>query len=116
MRTATYIKRLDWETDARLYRLGGPVRFKDYRPAPTGEIYEIEGETDHVVVSASSSPMIPETYIFPADEAGRALSMGELPGSYKGGRDHEEALRRAGYAVEKPSRSMEEQGPWASTT
>jgi hypothetical protein len=43
----------------------------------------------------------PETYIFGADVEGNILKWGELDGSFRGGADHAEALRRAGYEIEE---------------
>lgn len=73
--------------DARLYRLNEPL----------------DGHTYVVVSAIDERPAfrIHETYIFGADHAGNIKSWGELEGSYKGGTDHEEALRRAGYEVAK---------------
>ena len=52
-----------------------------------------DGKTKHVVVSATVAMFGgPETYIFPANEDGEIVDYGELPGSYKGGLDHETAL------------------------
>lgn len=54
----------------------------------------------YVVVSAVSVPFDgPETYIFTANSEGAITSYMELEGSFKGGLDHAEALRRAGYEV-----------------
>lgn len=41
----------------------------------------------------------PELLIFAADENGKVTDYMDLEGSYRGGTDHEEALRRAGYEV-----------------
>jgi len=44
----------------------------------------------------------PETYIFPAKKSGDIFEVadwGELNGSYRGGFDHAEALKGAGYEV-----------------
>ena len=55
---------------------------------------------DYVIVSAVMAPYSgPETYIFPADEDGRALSMLEMSGSFKGALDHAQALANAGYLI-----------------
>jgi hypothetical protein len=81
---ATLVKRLDgWTGDARLYRLDPPTT--------TGK---------YVIVSATAAPFSgPETYIFAAREDGECEDYGELDGSYRGGLDHAEALRRAGYEL-----------------
>lgn len=73
--------------DARLYRLNEPLDGFQY-----------------VVVSAVDdrpTHRLHETYIFGSDHTGQILSWGELKGSYKGGADHDEALRGAGYEVAK---------------
>jgi len=73
--------------DARLYRLNEPLNGYDY-----------------VVVSAVDerpARRLCETYIFGSDYLGQIGNWGELAGSYQGGSDHEEALRRAGYEVAK---------------
>lgn len=55
---------------------------------------------EYVRVSATVVPFSgAETYIFPADESGQVIDWGELDGSYRGGLDHAEALRGAGYEV-----------------
>lgn len=60
----------------------------------------LEGHT-YVVVSATHAMFSgPETYIFGANEDGRVVDWGELPGSYRGGLNHKEALEAAGYVVE----------------
>jgi hypothetical protein len=41
----------------------------------------------------------PETYIFPSDRAGNALSWLKLGGSLEGELDHNRALQNAGYIV-----------------
>ena len=50
------------------------------------------GEHPFVVVSAIRHSLAHETYIFPANAAGEVTDWGELPGSYRGGMSHEEAL------------------------
>jgi hypothetical protein len=104
VKTATLIRKLDgFRGDARLYKLSEPVAFG----------YDDAGATDHVVVSAVQSVLPtpsavffrdldsgPETYVFPATADGEVLSWGELEGSYRGGTDHERALRGAGYEVQ----------------
>ena len=60
---------------------------------------------EYVVVSAAKdfkdqyNNMIGETYIFGSDETGKIKSFLELPGSYKGGLDHQKALNDAGYDI-----------------
>ena len=58
------------------------------------------GTTEYVRVSAASVMFSgPETYIFASDADGEVTDWAELDGSYRGGLDHEEALRVAGYKV-----------------
>jgi hypothetical protein len=94
MHTATFIKRIPgWRGEARLYRLDPPIVDRDWDDNPSDE-YE------YVIVSAAVADYSgPETYIFPATEDGEAIDMGELPGSYRGGLSHAEALDNAGYEV-----------------
>ena len=60
---------------------------------------------EYVVVSAardhtdSYNNLIGETFIFGSDESGKIRSFLELPGSYKGGLDHQKALNDAGYDI-----------------
>ena len=87
--TATFLR--DLTGTAKLYKLDTPVEYGWNEP---------HGTTDHVVVSAAVVAFSgPETYIFPASEAGYILDWGELSGSYRGGLDHQAALAGAGYEV-----------------
>lgn len=80
---AIWIKTIDGFTNMRLYRC-----------EPGGKLPE------HVVVSAINVPFTgPETYIFEANKNGTITQWGELYGSFRGGLDHEKALRDAGYEV-----------------
>ena len=60
---------------------------------------------EYVVVSAARAHkdnynnMIGETFIFGSDQTGKIKSFLELPGSYKGGLDHQKALNDAGYDI-----------------
>lgn len=80
----------NWTGEAVLWRL-------------SEEIATDEGIATKYVVSSATVAMFsgPETYIFPADEHGNVLNWLDLDGSYKGGLDHEEAIRRAGWQVAK---------------
>ena len=40
-----------------------------------------------------------ETYLFPCDEAGDITDWGELPGSFQGEMNHEQAFQNAGYTL-----------------
>lgn len=92
MKTARKIKDLAGFTGAAaLYELSDFIEVEG-----TDEIFS------HVVVSATVAPYTgPETYIFPANADGKVEDWGELPGSYRGGLDHEQALRNAGYEIEQ---------------
>lgn len=88
-RTATFVKNTDGRISTgvgtaygkRLWKVSPPVKYHG-------------GETEFVVTSAATAMMSgPETYIFPADESGKILDFLELPGSYRGGLDHDEAIR-----------------------
>ncbi len=98
MKKAEFLCKLEGFTgDARLYRLTPPIEVK-----PECEDDPYAGKFRYVVVSATIALFSgPETYIFPADAKGNVLNWGELEGSYKGGLDHEGALKSAGYIVLK---------------
>lgn len=81
----------DLRGDARLYRVEPEVAYI----AMGGE----ELLSNYVVVSGVDNIYACETYIFPADARGHVLDWGELPGSFQGYIDHEEALNCAGYEV-----------------
>lgn len=89
IKTATGIKWLKgWKGKARLYRLSVPMIDDD------GDSHE------WVIVSAVIAPFSEaETYIFPATPEGKPVCFSELPGSFRGGLDHETALNLAGYEV-----------------
>lgn len=100
--TATFIKDLEPRKrgTAKLYRVSPPL---------TQQCYccdQVEAEYDYVIASALISPGAElgdrqEVLIFGADADGQMLSSGELDGSYRGGIDHEKALKNAGYEVAK---------------
>lgn len=73
---------------------------------------EVEGTDEvfqYIVVSATVVPSSgPETYIFPADENGKITDWGELPGSYRGGLDHAQALMNGGFEIIDPQLSQPE--------
>ena len=60
---------------------------------------------EYVVVSAAKDAkdkydnLVGETFIFGSDESGKIRSFLELPGSYRGGIDHQKALNDAGYDI-----------------
>lgn len=94
MGSAVFVKKLDGFTgDAALYHLDPPFQGYSWSDA-VASMYA------HVIVSATIIPHSgPETYIFGASEDGEVLDWIELPGSFRGALDHEEALRGAGYGV-----------------
>ncbi len=86
MNKATFVKNIEgWNGDARLYRV-------DVAPsdAPTASF---------LIVSAVSTVIAAETYIFPATESGEVIDWLELDGSQKGIVSHEQALHDAGYEL-----------------
>lgn len=101
--TAREVARLHgYAGDARVYRLDPPIESQVDDPNAR--------KCSLVVVSAVEAPLTgPETYIFPAyeqapDERGNAYAVDswfEMDGSFRGGLDHERALRGAGYVVEQ---------------
>ena len=83
---ATFVRDLTgWRGDVKLYRLDPPYAYADAYPEPL--------TVTHVAVSAASVPYSgPETYVFAADEQGEVVDWCELPGSFRGGLDHQRAL------------------------
>lgn len=95
--TASFIKTIPgMQGDMRLYRVEPPMEGEDRGdgPVPTFE---------HVAVSAAVVPFGsgPETYIFGCDSEGRDIDFAELDGSFRGGLDHAQALRNAGYEIKE---------------
>ena len=60
----------------------------------------LDGNTYVVVSSVDAMFSGPETYIFPSDKKGVVSAWGELPGSFRGAKDHKQALENANYTVE----------------
>lgn len=82
------------------------TKLRDLPVTPVGAaqilwgLSEPHAGTEFVITSAVSVPYSgPETYIFPANEAGEVTDWGELDGSFRGGLDHECAIRLAGYEI-----------------
>ena len=97
MKTAKHIKTLKgFAGNASLYELSEPIEYDkpwddEDPPAKTTKL---------VVVSAANVMFSGnETYIFPSNEKGEIIDWGELEGSYRGGLDHTEALRNAGFEI-----------------
>lgn len=85
-KTATLITIKPWSRgEYRLYRLSEPLKGHGF-----------------VLVSAVHTVFdtgLPETYIFPSNEAGDFTDWTELPGSIQGVYDHAQALAGAGYEL-----------------
>lgn len=94
-KTATFIKDLDDFTGtAKLYRCDPPMETEPWDDEEEPERFEF------IVASAAVAfGTGPETYLFGANEDGEVVAWGELPGSYRGGLDHERAIENAGYEV-----------------
>jgi hypothetical protein len=91
---AKFVKKLDgWQGDARLYRLVPPVPIVTWNDEPNGAAEYVAVSANVVMFSGA------ETYIFHADPDGEVISWSDLPGSFRGGLDHERALRQAGYVL-----------------
>lgn len=99
---ATFVKDMSnkFSGTAMLWELSEPIGYR--HNWDDGEPTEF---TDHVVTSAAITSLAgPETYVFPADQDGNILDWGEIAGSFRGGLDHHEAIRRSGWSIgEDPS-------------
>jgi hypothetical protein len=89
MKTATFLCVLEDTPNRKQehYRLDPPLDGKEY-----------------VVVSALNVAFdhkAAETFIFPANKTGDITGWLEMEGSFRGAADHAEALRRAGYEIQK---------------
>jgi hypothetical protein len=74
--------------ECRIYELSEPI---EYAPGK---------ETDFVLVAAMNGVITgPETHIYAARFDGSILDWAERPGSFQGGMDCEEAIRRAGWQL-----------------
>ena len=69
------------------------------------DVVEEDGaSSEYIVSSAVEGPnffggFICETYLFLSDSDGNVLRWGELEGSFKGGMDCDQAIKRAGYEI-----------------
>jgi len=99
---ATFVRSLSgFAGDASLYRVEPHVKWAKEYDATCNPVY---ADTEYVIVSTVTVEYTgPETYIFLASEEGKVTFWGELRCSYRGGLDHAEALRRAGYEVREES-------------
>jgi hypothetical protein len=86
----------EFRGDARLYRVEPPMVSVEYNAASN----DFE-PTDQFLVILSAVTVLgePETYIFPANEAGEVVSWTEMPGSQKGTLSHDQVLVSLGYTV-----------------
>lgn len=100
-RTATLIaSRLPgFVGNARLYRLEPMISYSQFEDGEEFRSVEVQHLSRYVIVSGVANAYACETYIFPASPEGEVVDWGELPGSFQGRVDHEEALNRAGYEV-----------------
>lgn len=82
------------------------AKFLGETVSPVGAIwrhYELQpgGPLPRYVIVSAVYAMFTgdETYIFAANDAGQVTGWIELEGSFRGSKDHEMALRNAGYGV-----------------
>lgn len=81
-RICSFVKDLErWTGSAKLYRVDPPFQYRDK-------------DFNHIVAIGTIVPFSgTETCIFAADAEGEVQEWGALPGSSKGGLDHNEAVR-----------------------
>jgi len=92
MPTAEFIRKLDWKSDARFYKLSEPVKWHDYKK-------DRDKTTNYVIVSGVYIVGEgEETLVFPADKNGEAFQKIEI-GGFRGSIDHDGALEGMGYDV-----------------
>lgn len=84
---ATFVRELDdMRGSATLWKLSEPYTLRKWDDE-TGQSVE------YIVTSAVEAPFSgPETYVFPANEAGEIVDWGDLPGSFRGSLDQVKAL------------------------
>ena len=89
-KTATLITIKPWmRGEYRLYRLSEPLKGHEF----------VRVSAVHTMFDTG----LPETYIFPSNEAGTITDWSELPGSIQGVYDHAQALAGAGYELARES-------------
>ena len=81
--------------DRRLYQVKPSFQYRDWNDRTTIKLQF----TDYLLVSATTGEREQETIVLPADENGIPLDTNPLPGSLKNDRNHEAALRQAGYTI-----------------
>jgi hypothetical protein len=82
MKTAKYIKNVNWQGNAVLYHLSEPHCGHSF-----------------VIVSAVNNMFAHETFIFPANKKGGAIEMLEMDGSRRNTISHDEVLNSIGYTI-----------------
>lgn len=94
-KTATLVRKLDWNANAALYKLSEPVSFHTVGSDP-----DDDQTTGWVIASAvvAFDTLRPECLIFPAKEDGETWSMLEIAG-LRGTLSHEEAFETMGFGV-----------------
>ena len=99
---ATFIRNLErnFQGDERLYRVDSPVEYVDQYDYEIDRPYK--NRVTHYLVVCADEDMFsdPEVRIYPSDEQGNILCWYSRGGPCRGGINHDEALTRAGYAVQ----------------
>jgi len=97
MKTATLLRTVISASGANqhIFKLDPPYVATGY----DAEDEKVDEIIEFVCVSALFSVWTVETYIFPCDDEGNVVDWGELPGSYKGGTEHDVALAGLGYTI-----------------
>ena len=106
--TATFVKDMPRGNNLsvegqKLWRLSAPIRTEAMTVSESNGVrYFSDGTayTKYVVTSAANASFSrPETYIFPAGKDGEIIDRVELAGSFRGGLDHQQAIRNAGWLI-----------------
>jgi len=95
MKTATFVRNMDWNGDAALYKLSEPVSFKtayDASPQTTGWVIASS------VIARDHGGQ--ECMIFPAKENGQAWSMLDIA-ARRGTLCHATVLAKLGYKIKE---------------
>ena len=82
------------------------------RSGQSRKLYRLEPPIDtsieYVISSAVDAPDSgPETYLFQANADGEITNWSELHGSFRGGKNCDQAIENAGYTVVEPERCLE---------
>lgn len=109
MHTATLFKTLSgWNGDAKLYHLWPPARVNGRRYkfviVSAVDVSRVLHDMTGITVPREKRKygLDEETYVFGSNRKGEVYDFDELPGSYRGGLDHERALWGLGYIIKKP--------------